>query len=102
MQVLGRALNELASGNLAVRLTDMLPEKNEAARQDFNRSTGALDGVMTTIVQTVGDLSNVVEEVSSASEDLSRRTEQQAHALEETASALHQLTTAVRKPPTVR
>lgn len=97
MQVLGRALNELASGNLAMRLTDMLPEKNEAARQDFNRATGALDGVMTTIVQTVGDLSKVVEEVSSASEDLSRRTEQQAHALEETASALHQLTTAVRR-----
>ncbi len=97
MQALGDALNELAGGNLAVRLSQALPEKNEGARRDFNRATEALDGVMTTIVQTVGDLSNVVEEVSTASEDLSRRTEQQAQALEETATALHELTTTVRK-----
>jgi methyl-accepting chemotaxis protein len=97
MQVLGDALNELAGGNLAVRMTQVLPQKNEGARQDFNRATEALDGVMTTIVHTVGDLRNVVEEVSVASEDLSRRTEQQAQALEETATALHELTTTVRK-----
>ncbi|MCY1664573.1 methyl-accepting chemotaxis protein [Rhizobium sp. SL86] len=97
MAALGEALNALAAGNLAVRLPNTLPQKNEGARQDFNRATEALDGVMTTIVHTVGDLRNMVEEVSVASEDLSRRTEQQAQALEETAAALHELTTTVRK-----
>ncbi|TRL39143.1 methyl-accepting chemotaxis protein [Rhizobium straminoryzae] len=97
MQVMGQALNALADGNLSIRMSEPLPEKNEGARRDFNRATEALDSVMTTIVHTVADLRTVVEEVSSASEDLSRRTEQQAQALEETATALRELTATVQK-----
>lgn len=97
MKVLGKALNQLATGNLTARIADEMAPKHDAAWEDFNQATEALNGVMCQIAGTVGDIHKGMEEISAASTDLSRRTEQQAQALEETAAVLHELTTTVQR-----
>ncbi|MDO1581134.1 methyl-accepting chemotaxis protein [Rhizobium oryzicola] len=97
MAILGKALNELASGNLVTRIGDEMSNKHTAARNDFNSATEALNGVMRKIAGTVGELHRGMEEITASSDNLSRRTEQQAQTLEETAAALHELTTTVQR-----
>ncbi|MBV9077818.1 MAG: HAMP domain-containing protein [Methylobacteriaceae bacterium] len=94
---LGLGLKELASGNLAFRLEERLPEAYEPLRADLNATVGELQQLVRSITANASGIRTGSEEISQSSDDLSRRTEQQAASLEETAAALDEITATVRK-----
>ncbi len=91
MEVLGKALRSLASGDLTHRIGDEAPAKIASARSDYNEA-------LETLAATLGEIagaSSVVEQggehIASALEALSRRTEQQASAMDESRDMLSQV-----------
>ncbi|WP_419759433.1 methyl-accepting chemotaxis protein [Acidisoma sp.] len=94
---IGKGLEALSSGDLAFRLTTMLPDAYEKLRHDFNGAMEQLATLVRNIVAITGSISHGSTAIAQGADDLSKRTEQQAASLEESAAALEQLTTTVRK-----
>lgn len=96
IDMLGRALNGLAEGNLEVKIDDTIPETYAQLKQDFDATVKVLHGTISTVIHNSASIRSETSEITSAADDLSRRTETQAATLEETAAALDQLTVSVR------
>ena len=94
---LARALGQLATGDLTVRISEPLSDGYESIRIDFNRAVETLMTAVHAISGSTVSLQTGAREIASASDDLSRRTEQQAASLEQTAAALDQITTTVAR-----
>jgi methyl-accepting chemotaxis protein len=94
---LGKALSNLANGDLASRLESNLAPEFQQLKDDFNGAVVALEEAMGQVSATTRSIATGADEISAAADDLSRRTEQQAASLEETAAALEQITTTVRR-----
>ena len=97
VEALTAGMDQLASGNLTVRLAEAFAPEYERLRSDFNRTAEQLATTLAAIVDTTGALRSDTTEITSAADDLSRRTEQQAASLEQTAAALGEITATVRK-----
>jgi methyl-accepting chemotaxis protein len=97
VRVLATALDHLASGNLAFRITDAVAGDYQKVKDDFNTAMTKLQESMRNIAQNTHGIENGTDEIAQAADDLSRRTEQQAASLEETAAALDEITATVRK-----
>ncbi|MEJ8629281.1 methyl-accepting chemotaxis protein [Sphingomonas sp. I4] len=93
----GAALSKLAEGDLLSRLDNELDGPFAAIKNDFNRAADALQGAMSQVSVSSGEIINSALDIRQASDDLSQRTEQQAASLEETAAAMDEITTTVRK-----
>jgi methyl-accepting chemotaxis protein len=94
---LARGLEQLADGNLTVRLTDEFSPEYRALKENFNISVERLEGVVSQIVKASQSIRGSAGEVSNSADDLSQRTERQAATLEETAAALDEITRAVSR-----
>jgi methyl-accepting chemotaxis protein len=92
---LGKALKELAAGNLLHRIETRFPENLESLRHDFNDSVTQLESTVRAIGSNAANIAAGAEEVRSSADSLSKRTEQQAASIEETAAALEEITTTV-------
>ena len=92
---LASAMNQLAAGDLCVKLTDPFPPAYEPLRKDFNSAVESLSEVIGAIVQRAGRINDSALEISASSDELSRRTESSAATLEETAAALGEMTAAI-------
>ena len=92
---LGKALQELARGDLTIRLDGAFTGPYAQLRDDFN---GAVERLGSTIASVVVS-ANVIREGSlkilGASEDLAQRADRQASTLEESSTAMHELASAV-------
>ncbi|WP_446737600.1 methyl-accepting chemotaxis protein [Rhizobium sp. CFBP 8762] len=97
LDTLGKALSQVAQGNLTYRITGDIPSKAARLKQDFNDAAGRLQDIMGSVARVSHAMLAGSGEIAQASDDLSRRTEQQAASLEETAAALEEITTTVRK-----
>jgi methyl-accepting chemotaxis protein len=95
--LLGRALDQVAAGDLTARLPSDVAPEFEKLREDFNRAIAGLAEAMAKVSETTEGLSSGAEQIGVAADDLSRRTEQQAASLEETAAALDEITATVRR-----
>ena len=92
---LGKALENLAGGNLSYRITAEFDEVFEPLRTNFNRSLDALDAAVTAVAEVSGSMQGNTSELQTAADDLARRTEQQAASLEETSAALGEVSQTV-------
>ncbi|NEI68055.1 HAMP domain-containing protein [Rhizobium lusitanum] len=96
VSVIGRALEELAHGDLTVRCGD-LGASYSGLRNNFNEALSHLEAAMGRVNAKGNDIGLSKEEIRRASNELSQRTERQAASLEETSAALDELTVAVRQ-----
>ncbi len=92
---LGRALEEMANGNLEYRLSQPFGSTLDALRVNFNNSVDKLHSALKAIGGNAFSIDAGAREISTASNDLARRTEQQAASIEETAAALDEISTTV-------
>ena len=93
---LGKALDALAAGNVAYRVTAPFAEAQEPMRHNFNAALERLQVTLLHVGQNASAINAGAFEMLSSADDLSRRTEQQAASIEQTAAALEQVTTTVR------
>ncbi|MDO6962744.1 methyl-accepting chemotaxis protein [Rhizobium alvei] len=95
VSTIGRALEQLARGDLTVRCDD-LGRKYATLRDNFNEALGHLEAAMGRVSAKGVDIAGSKDEIRRASGELSQRTERQAANLEETSAALDELAVAVR------
>nr|WP_316654438.1 methyl-accepting chemotaxis protein [uncultured Gellertiella sp.] len=93
---LGNALDLLASGNLATRITRSFKGDYDRLRLNFNQSAERLQLALTGIIDITNHLQTDTDHIRQSSDQLSSRTGHQAAALEQTASALTEITVTVR------
>ena len=95
VDALAEALDRLAKGDLASRITTAFEGEYDRLRINFNDSATKLQSAMTDIAGISQEIRSSSAEMRAASDNLARRTEQQAAALEQTAAALNQITATV-------
>ncbi|MHA7969883.1 methyl-accepting chemotaxis protein [Rhizobium sp. CAU 1783] len=96
VEVLGAALQRLASGDLTATIDKPFASGLDRLRVDFNASLERLSRTVSAVHSNVSEINHKSGKVSSSTSDLSKRTEQQAAALVETSSAIRQIMDAVR------
>ena len=96
VSIIGRALEQLAQGDLTVRCGD-IGVSYAGLRNNFNEALSHLEAAMGRVTAKGNDIGVSKEEIRRASSELSQRTERQAASLEETSAALDELTVAVRQ-----
>lgn len=94
---LGRALAELAAGNLEIEIDREFRASFEKIRADFNLAVNELRKMVLQVKRGADSIKLGTNEISQASDDLSRRTENQAASLEETAAAVKEITATVNR-----
>ncbi|MBZ9793891.1 methyl-accepting chemotaxis protein [Rhizobium sp. 3T7] len=95
VQQLGQALEEMAAGNLDIRLDKPFAASLDTLRLNFNNSVEKLQSALKTIGDNALSIDAGAREISEASNDLAKRTEQQAASIEQTAAALDEISTTV-------
>ncbi|APG85073.1 methyl-accepting chemotaxis protein [Sinorhizobium americanum] len=96
VDALGRALNQLAEGNLAVSIREPFEEGLDTLRRDFNNTVERLSHVLGNVKENVVSIDANGRQMRSAADDLARRTERQAASLEQTSAALEEITVTVK------
>jgi len=89
-------LRAIADGDLSARMRGQYEGVFARMRDDANRTTAQLTGIVSGIQQAAGSIDNAAQELAAGNADLSRRTEQQAANLEEAAASMEELTSTVR------
>ena len=97
IQQIGRALSDLAQGDLQAHLGKPLIPSIDSLRGDFNNAVAALRETMLEISASAQSILQTSAAVNESSGQLSMRSERQAANLEETAAALEQITATMRK-----
>jgi len=97
VDVLARALDALANGDLRWRITEQVSGDYAKIVEDLNGALQKLDSSMSVIGGGAEEIEHGASEIGSAADDLSRRTETQAASLEETAAALDEVSATVQK-----
>lgn len=93
--VVGEALNQLAEGNVAYRITRSLEGNLDNLRTLYNVSAEGLEALIRQANDVIAQINVGSRQISDTNLDLSRRSERQAATIEETAGALSHLTSAV-------
>lgn len=96
VEALGKALRDLAGGDLTGKITQEFPEEYQLLRSDFNSALASLHDAIGSVVSSASSINSETAEITSAADDLSSRTERQAATLEETAAALDEVTSSVQ------
>ncbi|MCM2476801.1 HAMP domain-containing protein [Rhizobium sp. CG5] len=93
---LAKALDRLASGDVAYRIEVPFVGNLDTLRSNFNGSVANLNDALCAVGENARSIDAGANEIRSAADDLSKRTEQQAASVEETAAALEEITTTVK------
>ncbi|WDZ75248.1 methyl-accepting chemotaxis protein [Ensifer adhaerens] len=93
---LGRALTQLADGDLAVAIDRPFDGNLDQLRQNFNQTVERLRVVLSSVKENALSIESNGRQMRSAADDLARRTERQAASLEQTSAALDEITVTVR------
>jgi len=91
------ALEDVARGNLTMRLDEPFSSDYEKLRHDFNESIRRLSSAISKVVEHTTTLTQQTIEIAQVADTLSGRTSQQAASLEETSAALSQITSTVHR-----
>lgn len=95
VQLLGKSLRELASGDLRTSVDRSLIPELEPLRQDFNEVVQRMAGAMREILEDAESIARSSRQMTAATEDLYNRTEMQAKALEQMSSTVGTVTDQV-------
>ncbi|KRD53058.1 methyl-accepting chemotaxis protein [Ensifer sp. Root278] len=93
---LGRALTQLADGDLAVAIERPFDGNLDQLRQNFNQTVERLRVVLSSVKENALSIESNGRQMRTAADDLARRTERQAASLEQTSAALDEITVTVR------
>ncbi len=93
---IGEGLERLAAGDLAFRLTTVLPPAYETLRTNLNATASQLSALVQGIVANTAALRQGSGQIANAADALTLRTRSQVTRLVRTASALDEITAAVR------
>lgn len=97
VDVFGRHLDQMSSGDLSTRITEDLDANYEDLRKSFNTSASRLAEAMHEVrIQSV-NIQGQSTEISNSANDLSIRTERQAATLAEIADSISGLTKTISK-----
>ncbi|MBT9384525.1 hypothetical protein KM176_11700 [Pseudooceanicola sp. CBS1P-1] len=96
MEVLGRAMRNLAAGDLTHRVGEEAPKKIERARQDFNEAMETLQATLSDIATSSAEVQMGSQHIASALEALSTRTERQAAAMDTSHASLDRVSQTVK------
>ncbi|MDK1378313.1 MULTISPECIES: methyl-accepting chemotaxis protein [unclassified Sinorhizobium] len=96
VDALGRALNQLSEGNLAVAIREPFADGFDVLRRDFNNTVERLSHVLSSVKENAVSIETNGRQMRSAADDLARRTERQAASLEQTSAALEEITVTVK------
>ena len=91
----GRALNELAAGDLTVSIDTPFTAELDNLRVNFNTTVGRLGDTLSQVHAAIDTINAGAGEMRAAADDLCGRTEQQAASLQQTSSALEEITATV-------
>ena len=97
VSALAAGLERLAAGDLAYRIESQFPPDYEKLKFDFNAAIESLQGAMSLVAQSVGEIRAGSGKINEAADDLSRRSATQAARLEETSAALNEITGSVAR-----
>ncbi|HLP68275.1 MAG TPA: methyl-accepting chemotaxis protein, partial [Rhizobium sp.] len=97
VEILGNALQRLASGDLTATIDKPFATGLDRLRVDFNASLERLSRTISAVHSNVHEINAKSVKVRASTEDLSRRTEEQAAALEETTNSIRQIMEAIRQ-----
>lgn len=89
-------LARLAAGDLTARIDRPFAPAHDSLREDFNRATDTLRGLVGQIAGPAGLIAAQTRQATSATAALSQRTEKQAAVLDQTSAALDQLTASLQ------
>jgi len=92
---LGKALQELARGDLTIRLDGNFSGPYAQLRDDFNGAVERLGATISSVVVSANVIRGGSLKILGASEDLAQRADRQASTLEESSTAMHELASAV-------
>jgi methyl-accepting chemotaxis protein len=95
MAALGEALNQLARGDLTVRLETEFPDEFESLRLDFNSAIVTLNAAMLVILRDTNNMLKGVDDVATTSAEMSRQSSRQTAYVARTAEMLGSLAGAV-------
>ena len=95
VDVIGEALNQLANGNVAYRVTQPLEGNLDNLRTLYNVSADGLEALIRQANDVIVQINVGSRQISDTNHDLSMRSERQAATIEETSGALSHLTSAV-------
>jgi len=91
------ALERLAEGDLAVRMSGDYRGDHARIKEAFNRTTGELGTVVSAVVARSAEVDRATEEIAGSNRDLANRIEEEASSLEETAAAVEEITATVEQ-----
>ncbi|WP_375698587.1 methyl-accepting chemotaxis protein [Pseudophaeobacter sp. TrK17] len=92
---LSGGLQDLANGDLTIRMEEDASEDFRDLYVNFNQSLERLSVTIGSVKQVTAGVGGTAEEITQAANELSHRTESQAATLEETAAALEELSSTV-------
>lgn len=95
VNLLSKAISQLAEGNLVSQVLRPIDPSMESTRTDFNEAVSTLERVIAEIACSAIDIAQTASEMRDSAGSIAKRTEQQAAALEQTSAALEEITQTV-------
>ncbi|SFI88279.1 methyl-accepting chemotaxis protein [Albimonas pacifica] len=96
IEAIGRALDQLAAGDLGARMGAEVDGEFAALREAFDDTLMRLSDLVRRIKAASAEIVSATEGFSAASRDLGERTSRQAASLEETAATVEQISATIR------
>ncbi|MGV8935950.1 MAG: methyl-accepting chemotaxis protein [Allorhizobium sp.] len=96
VETIGRAIGNLAAGDLTIEIGSGLDPALEQTRLDFNQAARALEQTVSAIKHSAETLTANAQLINSISDTIAKSAETQAATVEQTAAALEQITTTVK------
>jgi len=93
---LGRALDDLAKGDLSQEIQTAFPSDYEALRGNYNRAVQNLSRAVADVADGAQNIFGNANQIVAGADELSQRTETQAATLEESAAALEAMVQGVK------
>lgn len=95
VEMIGKAISDLAAGDLTIEISQDIDKALEQTKQDFNSAARALEATVEAIIHSSDALATNAQVIMSVSDQIARGAEQQAASVEETAAALGDITNSV-------
>ena len=92
-----QSIDELAKGNLGVRIEGQREGAFLQMKEDFNAALTTLSATMARIMQSGQTVSATSKELEDSSLDMAKRSEDNAAAVEETSAAIEEISASVRQ-----
>jgi methyl-accepting chemotaxis protein len=96
VEILGKAVAQIAAGNLAYRISEEMPSEYLKLREDFNAAMATMEKTMRIVHAATSAIRATTIDVNETSHNLAQRTDEQSSALQGAAATTEQLAASVK------